>query len=134
MVLLTKGLGSINFLSFNKEKPSHIVIYFINPGNNANQSLTLTIMSTTFNNTVSVPEFAQTNGIKAIEVRNSSTGKPFMVSDNGIELKCSSEAADKFIAKDFASLRVSECSDEAKNFFMMHLKKDDSTVVATVTF
>lgn len=91
-------------------------------------------MSTTFNNTVSVIEFAQTNGIKAIEVRQSKSGKPFMIADNGIELKCSSEAADKFIAKDFASLRVSEFIDEDKSFFMLHLKKDDSTVVATVTF
>ena len=91
-------------------------------------------MSTTFNNTVSVPEFAQTNGIKSIEVRQSQSGKPFMVADNGIELKCSADAADKFAARDFSSLRVSECTDEDKSFFMLHLKKDDSTVVATVTF
>ena len=91
-------------------------------------------MSTTFNNTVPVIEFAQTNGIKAIEVRQSQSGKPFMVADNGIELKCSADAADKFAARDFSSLRVSECTDEDKSFFMLHLKKDDSTVVATVTF
>ena len=89
---------------------------------------------TTFNNTISVPEFATINGIKSIEVRESSNGKPFMVANNGIELKCSQDAAALFAAKDFSQLRVSECSDEAKNFFMMHLKKDESTIVATVTF
>lgn len=91
-------------------------------------------MQTKFNATLTVAEFKAEHNTGSISVKSSTTGKPYAIAENGMEFKMSNAAAialsDPGTATD---VRISECSDDDKDFFMIHVKGQDSgTVIFTI--
>jgi hypothetical protein len=86
-------------------------------------------MSTTnFIKTMSVSQFKSEMGATQINLKRSESGKPFAITDNGVDIKVS-PAAELAAVSAPETLRVSYCSDEQKEFFMLHVKRDDNSPV-----
>lgn len=88
-------------------------------------------MSTTYNATHTVADFKAKFNPGKIAVKHSASGKPFAVSETGMEFKVS-PAAELAMTSAPETLRISECSDETKSFFMIHVKSSDADSCETV--
>jgi hypothetical protein len=85
-------------------------------------------MATTFVKTLSISQFKEETGATKINLHRSESGKPYATTDNGLDIKVS-PAAELAAADAPETLRVSYCSDEEKDFFMLHVKRTDSSPV-----
>lgn len=83
-------------------------------------------MSTTYNATHTVADFKAKFNTGKINLKRAASGKHYAIADSGMELKVSEPAvlalSDPATAAD---IRISECSDESKSFFMIHMKASD---------
>lgn len=88
-------------------------------------------MSTTnFVRTMSISQFKSEVGASKLNFHRSESGKPYCSTDNGVDLKCS-PAAELAVTDAPETLRVSYCNDEDKEFYMVHVKRTDTS---TITF
>lgn len=90
-----------------------------------------------FNNTLTVSQFVNANGIKSIDKMNLDNGKSYLLANNGISLKTSAEALTALESGQYQSLCVSSCIDDESDkdaFFMLHMTNTKGTVVKTFTF
>ena len=89
-----------------------------------------------FSNTLAIPVFKSTNGIKDLNIMSTASGKPYFKTDNGIEGKMSEPALVAIKSGDLSNVRVSSFDPEDGNdsFFMIHLtSSDESNSVKVLT-
>ena len=89
-----------------------------------------------FNNTKSVSEFTNANGITSIDEMTLDNGKKYLLANNGMSLKASDTALAALKSGTTQSIRISECTedDSVESFFMLHVSNSLGRVTHTFTF
>lgn len=90
-----------------------------------------------FNNTLPVSQFVANHGIKSIDKMTLDNGKSYLLADNGMSMKSSTEALAALESGQYKSLCVSSCIDDTDDkdaFFMLHMTNVSATVSKTFTF
>ena len=93
-------------------------------------------MALSFTDTLSVAEFKQTYGIKALNIQMTSSGKPFFNTDAGVEGLVSTKSLDSLRNKDLGSVRVSWFTDDesGREGWMIHNVQSSTESTTLVSF
>lgn len=96
-------------------------------------------MKSTYSNTTSVQEFKNSNNVSKINFSNTSEGKPYAKTDNGIEMKVSNKVEAEIKLNGLANIRVStvtnipETDDEiGSSVVMIHLVKANDVITFSI--